>query len=233
MKTLKKILVMCMTLVVMVGVTGCVDSDKQERLIQFINVDLSEAKELETEANELYTNNVGDNYESDEALYNALKDTIVPNYEKMVKDVSAIDLGEYTEFNELKSLIIQYWSKKLEAFNKMIDALEAQDSDRVTKNALPLKDEILSIIDKNENDYDVKEGCIKALDGGKVYATLLQDCYPALRHSDYTVRYVVRGFNVEEAKQIIRTRPQQLSLLKYFYITESGNIFLTFESVTF
>ena len=40
MKTLKKILVMCMTLVVMVGVTGCVDSDKQERLIQFINVDL-------------------------------------------------------------------------------------------------------------------------------------------------------------------------------------------------
>ena len=28
----------------------------------------------------------------------------------------------------------------------------------VTKNALPLKDEILSIIDKNENDYDVKEG---------------------------------------------------------------------------
>ena len=33
-------------------------------------------------------------------------------------------------------------------------------------------------------------------------AALLQDCYPALRHSDYTVRYVVRGFDVEEAKQI-------------------------------
>ena len=31
MKTLKKILVMCMTLVVMVGVTGCVDSDKQDQ----------------------------------------------------------------------------------------------------------------------------------------------------------------------------------------------------------
>lgn len=91
----------------------------------------------------------------------------------------------------------------------------------VTKNALPLKDEILSIIDKNENDYDVKEGCIKALDGGKVYATLLQDCYPALRHSDYTVRYVVRGFNVEEAKQIIRTRPQQLSLQEMFLVAQT------------
>lgn len=161
MKTLKKILVMCMTLVVMVGVTGCVDSDKQERLIQFINVDLAEATELESEANDLYSNNVEDNYESDEALYNALKDTIVLNYEKMVKDVSAIDLGEYTEFNELKSLIIQYWSKKLEAFNKMIDALEAQDSDRVTKandllsDAEDIYKKYEAELEKLKKEYDV------------------------------------------------------------------------------
>ena len=40
----------------------------------------------------------------------------------------------------------------------------------VAKNDLPLKEEILSIIDKNESDFDVKEERIKALDGGKVYA---------------------------------------------------------------
>lgn len=91
----------------------------------------------------------------------------------------------------------------------------------VVRNALPLKEEILSIIDKTENDFDMKEGRIKALDGGKVYATLLQDCYPALRHSDYTVRYVVRGFNVEEAKQIIKTRPQQLSLQEMFLVAQT------------
>ena len=62
---------------------------------------------------------------------------------------------------------------------------------------------------------------MKALDGGKVYAMLLQDCYPALRHSDYTVRYVVRGFNVEEAKQIIKTRPQQLSLQEMFLVAQT------------
>jgi len=84
-----------------------------------------------------------------------------------------------------------------------------------------LKQEILSIIDKDENDFDVKEGRIKALDGGKAYATLLQDCYPALRHSDYTVRYVVRGFNVEEAKQIIKTRPQQLSLQEMYLVAQT------------
>lgn len=91
----------------------------------------------------------------------------------------------------------------------------------VVKSDLPRKEEILSIIDKEENDYDVKEGRLKALDGGKIYATLLQDCYPALRHSDYTVRYVVRGFNVEEAKQIIKTRPQQLSLQEMYLVAQT------------
>jgi len=91
----------------------------------------------------------------------------------------------------------------------------------VAKHDLPLKEEILFIIDNNESDFDVKEGRIKALDGGKVYVTLLQDCYPALRHSDYTVRYVVRGFNAEEAKQIIKTRPQQLSLQEMFLVAQT------------
>ncbi len=40
-------------------------------------------------------------------------------------------------------------------------------------------------------------------------------------HSDYTVRYVVRGFDVEEAKQIIRTRPQQLSLQEMFLVAQT------------
>ena len=93
--------------------------------------------------------------------------------------------------------------------------------DYVAKSNLPRKDEILFIIDKDENDLDLKEGRIKALDGGKIYASLLQDCYPGLRHSDYTVRYVVRGFNVEEAKQIIKTRPQQLSLQEMYLVAQT------------
>ena len=93
--------------------------------------------------------------------------------------------------------------------------------DYVAANPVPLKEEILSIIEKYDIDFDVKEGRIKALDGGKVYATLLRDCYPALRHSDYTVRYVVRGFNVDEAKQIIKTRPQQLSLQEMFLVAQT------------
>lgn len=86
----------------------------------------------------------------------------------------------------------------------------------VVKSNMPQKEKILFIIDKEGTDYDAKDRELKVLDGGKPYATLLQDCYPALRHSDYVVRYVVRGFSVEETKEILLIRPQQLSLDEMF-----------------
>lgn len=91
----------------------------------------------------------------------------------------------------------------------------------VAAGSLPQKEQILSIIDKEGTDYDAKELQIRAIDGGKPYAALLKDCYPALRHSDYVVQYVVRGFSVEESKNIIRTRPQQLSLDEMFRLAQS------------
>lgn len=49
----------------------------------------------------------------------------------------------------------------------------------------------------------------------------MEDCYPALRHSDYRIDYVIRGFNVDEAKQLIRTRPQNLSLNEMFAVAQT------------
>lgn len=89
----------------------------------------------------------------------------------------------------------------------------------IEKGNSPLKEKVLAIIDSNE-DYDVKEARIKALDG-QLYADLLQNCYPNLRHSDYTVSYVVRGFNVDEAKEIIKKRPQQLSLEEMYQVAQT------------
>ncbi len=83
------------------------------------------------------------------------------------------------------------------------------------------KNEMLSIIDNEEWSYDVRELRLRSIDGGSAYTTLLKDCYPALRHSDYTVRYVVRGFSVDEAKEIITKRPQQLSLNEMFQVAQT------------
>ena len=83
------------------------------------------------------------------------------------------------------------------------------------------QDEMLTIIDDETLDYDTRELRLRTIDGGKAYATLLKECYPALRHSDYKVQYVVRGFSVDEAREIITKRPQQLSLNEMFQVAQS------------
>ena len=50
---------------------------------------------------------------------------------------------------------------------------------------------------------------------------LLADVFPALRHSDYVVTYVVRPFTVEEARQLIGTKPQQLSPNEMFLVAQT------------
>ena len=67
---------------------------------------------------------------------------------------------------------------------------------------------------------DAKDQRIKK-DYPSAYATLLANCYPALRHSDYVVNYVIRPFSVEEAAVILETKPSQLSLYEIYMVANS------------
>ncbi|MBQ2858590.1 MAG: DUF3868 domain-containing protein [Bacteroidaceae bacterium] len=91
----------------------------------------------------------------------------------------------------------------------------------VANSSFVQKEEMLSLLDDENLSYDARELRLKTFDGGKAYTTLLNDCYPALRHSDYTVQYVVRGFSVDEAKEIITKRPQLLSLNEMFQVAQT------------
>ena len=53
------------------------------------------------------------------------------------------------------------------------------------------------------------------------YRYMLQEWYPALRHSDYTVSYTVRPFSVEEAKALLHTKPQQLSQEEMYQVAQT------------
>lgn len=50
---------------------------------------------------------------------------------------------------------------------------------------------------------------------------MLDTWYPALRHSDYHITYKVKPFNVEEAKEVLKTKPQQLSLNEMFMVAQT------------
>ena len=53
------------------------------------------------------------------------------------------------------------------------------------------------------------------------YRYIMEHIYPRLRHSDYTVTYTVRPFSIEEAKEILKTKPQQLSLQEMFLVAQT------------
>ena len=85
---------------------------------------------------------------------------------------------------------------------------------------LPDRYGILELVHSG-GDPDAREQKIKAR-YPRDYQFLLREVYPGLRHSDYTVEYVVRAYtDIEEARRIWRTAPGKLSLNEFYRVAES------------
>lgn len=89
----------------------------------------------------------------------------------------------------------------------------------VAGSTLSGRDSILALID-SDREPDAKERIIRSR-YPEDYATLLAECYPGLRRTDYRIDYTVRSFSVDEAKKVIRTRPQNLSLDEMFAVAQT------------
>lgn len=90
----------------------------------------------------------------------------------------------------------------------------------VVEGNLDNSDAILKLIDDKTLDPDAKEWKIKSTYPTD-YRFMLDSWYPALRHSDYVVSYSVRPFSVDEAKQVLKTKPQQLSLEEMYMVAQT------------
>ncbi|MDB8996116.1 DUF3868 domain-containing protein [Parabacteroides distasonis] len=88
----------------------------------------------------------------------------------------------------------------------------------VEDSQMELRKEVLEIIDLDMEE-DAKNYRLRLLNGGKTYSYLLKEVYPSLRRSDYVVRYTVRAFNAEEAKKLLKERPQLLSLEEMYAVS--------------
>lgn len=85
----------------------------------------------------------------------------------------------------------------------------------VEQTNLDHRTEILALID-SDMEPDAKEWKIKSSYPAE-YRFLLQECYPALRHTDYRIAYDIRSYsNAEEIKRLVRTQPQKLSLNEFY-----------------
>ena len=90
----------------------------------------------------------------------------------------------------------------------------------VKESNLEHKMEILAIANDERLTPDAREWKIKKQYPSE-YRFMLDTWYPALRHSDYHITYKVKPFSVEEAKEVLKTKPQQLSLNEMFMVAQT------------
>lgn len=82
------------------------------------------------------------------------------------------------------------------------------------------KDEVLEII-KNTSVEEGRETKLMRLHGGVPYRYLLKNIFPGLRVAICKVNYDIRNFSMDEAKDMIKKRPQNLSLNELFLVADS------------
>ena len=136
--------------------------------------------------------------------YSSPDGTFSVNQELSEKRVQAI--REYVE--ALFELPEDVWSAEAggenwEGFRKAVEA-----------SSLPNKAKILDLIDSDQ-DPDRKEYKISKY--SRDYKIIYNEIYPMLRRTDYKVMYTVRSYTtVEEVREILETKPWNLSLKEFF-----------------
>jgi hypothetical protein len=90
----------------------------------------------------------------------------------------------------------------------------------IEKSDMAEKQQVLDVIEK----YSIENGRerkIMDLADGKPYHYMLKMMFPSLRRVICKVNYDVKAFNVEEAKEVIRTHPQNLSLSEMYAVANA------------
>lgn len=92
--------------------------------------------------------------------------------------------------------------------------------DSVKVSFLPDRDGLLEIID-SKMAPDAKDAELKKR-YPRDYEYLLSTIYPALRHSDYAVKYKIRKYtDIEEIKRVFHERPQNLSISEFHLLAST------------
>lgn len=90
----------------------------------------------------------------------------------------------------------------------------------IAQSNIDNKESIMAIASDESLDPDSREWAIKSR-YPEQYKIMLATWYPALRHSDYIVTCDVRPFTVDEAKEIIKTRPELLSQNEMYRVAQT------------
>ena len=145
-------------------------------------------------------------------------------HNKMLAENRAKSLTEYVEHQY--NLPAEVFAPA-EATPENWEGLRAAVVD-MDETVLPHKQEIMAVIDKVLDDLtnnvtnqaDRDELSIRSK-YPQEYRYLLQNVYPGLRRSDYDILFNFSDFTLEQAKQIYKTKPYQLSLREMWDVAKT------------
>ena len=92
--------------------------------------------------------------------------------------------------------------------------------DIISRSTMSDKQEVLDIID-NESNVATRKSKLQRVAGGAAYRTMLKDYYPMLRRNEYTISFTVKNFNLDEAREIMKTKPQYLNQNEMYLVAQS------------
>lgn len=90
----------------------------------------------------------------------------------------------------------------------------------VKRSEMDYKSEVLKVLE-NADSYDKAKVQLPRVGGGAAYRFLLREVYPGLRKANCKIEYEVKEFSIEEAKKVIKTQPDLLSLNEMYLLANS------------
>jgi hypothetical protein len=129
---------------------GCLGDPVQDEILTYVNEDTADAKELEGKAISAYESVSGENYSDDQTMYDALLNDVIPTYTEFIKELESVSIEE-EELKEIHEIYIEGANLQLQGFNKIVEALEAQDASIIDE-----ANEILADGRNSIQDYQAK-----------------------------------------------------------------------------
>ncbi|MEH7176936.1 hypothetical protein [Neobacillus vireti] len=131
-------------LLVLAGCGGPVQDD----ILNYINEELKTAQTLEEKAVSAYEGVAGANYTDDQTMYDALVNEVIPTYTDLLNELETVSI-ESDELKEIHAIYLSGAQKQYSAFEKIIEAIEKQDSGIIDEANQLLEEGRLEIEDYN------------------------------------------------------------------------------------
>lgn len=162
------------------------------------------------------------------AIRAVLQDTLATVHSINITSYASPE-GSYAQNKRLSQLRADALRMYVESGNdlggiKVTTKSVAEDWDGLQKlidaSDISCKELILATI-LNTPNPDARDAKIKAIEKGVHWQRMSSEWFPQLRRTDYQLNYSVKDFSLDVARQIIKTRPGQLSLNEMFHVANS------------